>query len=851
MIKAKHLIASALALAFAIAPNASGAGNSTDKKASKAALESIERTLGQKVRNVVIEVTAPLEEGEYFSTEASKGKLHIKASSTVAACRGFYDYASDHGYGMSTWTVNNLNLPEKFGDSPLKIETTPFKFRQYLNVCTYGYTMPYWGWEEWEKELDRLALHGVNMMLSPIGSEAIFARVWRSLGLTEEEITAFMAGPAHLPWFRMGNMSRIDGEGATQAWYDKTIELEHRILDRMEELGMTPVFNAFAGFVPEAIKRVFPDAELVNTGWEDGPNYVSHFIFPETELYQRIASLYIKEWEKEFGKGEYYLADSFNEMKVPFAEKGTEERFSQIASYGKALYNSIASANPDAVWVLQGWMFGYQRHIWDPESIRALFSEVPDDKMLLLDLSVDFNYGIWENEYTWNYAKGIYGKQWIYSTVPNFGGRTCLVGDLDFYLNGHLNALSSPNKGRLIGMGTAPEGVENNEVIYEIIADAAWSTSYKDIHKWLEKYCINRYGAYTPELEAFWNGMLNTAYGFCSSRAQYRLQKMPFDGLGGRYELRPEYFKALEAYIMASETLGENREYLTDLALYAGLYAFGKAEVLIDKINDAYLCGNNAEAEKMEKECISLMLRADRLLDRNPVTRLERWTGFARNWGDTAEEKALYATNAKRLITTWGKGRIPDGLDDYGCRIWSGLIRDYYIPRWQHFFDSRKDGRPFDFNGWEYKFAEEDKPLSETEECTDIVAEAKAVVKEASSINAVPDRLPGWSSFDIKDGSTRIIRMIAPEDYSDIKALRFSWQRGEDDVTLKLVQINAGGWVRMKKDDLGISIGRNNPVVEIPVDFKRDRKWQFTYLHIVLDGTSEGQDSNVRIEYVK
>ena len=133
---------------------------------------------------------------------------------------------------------------------------------------------------------------------------------------------------------------------------------------------------------------------------------MSNFISPETDLFQLISKTYIQEWEKEFGKGKYYLADSFNEMKVPFAERGTKERHEQIASYGKSLYQSIAAANPDAIWVLQGWMFGYQRHIWDPESIEALFSKVPDDKMLLLDLSVDFNYGIWENEYTWNYAKG-------------------------------------------------------------------------------------------------------------------------------------------------------------------------------------------------------------------------------------------------------------------------------------------------------------------------------------------------------------------------------------------------------------------------------------------------------------
>ena len=61
------------------------------------------------------------------------------------------------------------------------------------------------------------------------------------------------------------------------------------------------------------------------------------------------------------------------------------------ASYGEKVYSSIKRANKDAVWVMQGWMFGYQRHIWDYETLGALVSRVPDDKMLLLDLAVDYN----------------------------------------------------------------------------------------------------------------------------------------------------------------------------------------------------------------------------------------------------------------------------------------------------------------------------------------------------------------------------------------------------------------------------------------------------------------------------
>lgn len=819
--------------------------------AEKAARGVITRTLGYDPRNVIIVVTGPENDStEYYSTEVAKGKLTVKASSTVAACRGFYDYVKANNYGMVTWTVNNIDLPWWLPKQEFRKVTTPFIHRQYMNVCTFGYTMPYWKFETWEKELDWMVLHGIDMPLSPIGSEAIFARVWRKLGLTEEEIGEFVTAPAHFPWFRMGNMTKLDGN-LSQEYYDQTIELQHQLLDRMNELGMTPIFNAFAGFVPEGIKRIYPDVELISTGWESGPYYVSKFISPESEVFQLIAKEYITEWEKEFGKGEYYLADSFNEMKVPFAKKGTQERFDQIASYGKYLYNSIAQANPDATWVLQGWMLGYQRYIWDPESIRALFSQVPDDKMLLLDLSVDFNFHIWENEPTWNYTDGIYGKKWIYSTTPNFGGRTCPVGNIDFYLNGHLNALNSENRGNLMGLGSAPEGVENNEVLYEAIYDAAWNFEERDVNKWLEDYTVTRYGSCPDALKTYWDKMLASTYGICSSRAEYRIQQQPIYLLGGRYDVSPTYFEGLEAFIAAADKLSGNEDYMKDLALNAGFYAFGKAELLASEIHKAYICGEKERAAEMEVVFEDLMVRADRFFESNPVTRLERWIDFARKWGVDEAEADKYEMDARRLITVWGPGHQHDGLNDYSCRMWSGLIRDYYLPRWKHFFEAKKQGVAFDFDQWEYEFCEEMKGVSEVRPYENLVDAAKQLVADACDISVSQDELPGWSPFEMEDNKTRVIHMIRTQDYPTLDALRFTWRQGEDDVLIKKIQINGAGVARIIKDNINAVIGKNNPVVEVALDIKEDKSWAFIYLHIFLEQTRKDTDSNVTIEYVR
>lgn len=51
-------------------------------------------------------------------------------------------------------------------------------------------------------------------------------------------------------------------------------------------------------------------------------------------------------------------------------------------------------------------MFGYQRNIWNADTLKALLSRVPDDKMLLLDLAADYNKTFWRNGMNWDVFKG-------------------------------------------------------------------------------------------------------------------------------------------------------------------------------------------------------------------------------------------------------------------------------------------------------------------------------------------------------------------------------------------------------------------------------------------------------------
>lgn len=373
-----------------------GAGRS-ENSPCRAAQGVIERVFPEMAGRLSLSLTEPVEGRDCFTSRVADNRLMVEGSSAVALCRGVYDHIRTNGWGLFSWSGRRLQMPEVWPDSRERRVVSPFAHHYYLNVVTYGYTMPYWDWARWERELDWMALHGIDMPLALVAQEAIMARVWRQLGLTDKEIADYNVGPAHLPWMRMGNISGVDGP-LTAAWHKEQVALQHKILQRMRQLGMTPICPAFAGFVPQSLRRLFPDIKLTETSWSGFHNWM---LSPEDDLFLRIGEMFVREWEKEFGPCTHYLADSFNEMDIPFPPKGDPERYRLLASYGDRVYRSISAANPDATWVMQGWMFGYQRDIWDDRTLAALLSRVPDEKMLLLDLSVDYSCCFWHTGPNW------------------------------------------------------------------------------------------------------------------------------------------------------------------------------------------------------------------------------------------------------------------------------------------------------------------------------------------------------------------------------------------------------------------------------------------------------------------
>ncbi len=400
----------------------------------------------------------------------------------------WHRYATEFGGVDIWWTGSRLDrLPARLPDVGNPVNRSAIvPHRYYFNTCTFGYTTVFWDFEQWSFLLDWLALRGVNLPLAWNGYEGILADTLRDFGLTDADIAPFLSGPPFLPWNRFGNIQGTWGGALPAQWLSDQVALQKQILARMLELGMTPILPAFTGFVPRALQTRFPNASIVNGSawaptWPAALTYVS-FLEPFDPLYAQIQGAFLAKQRAAYGAVSHlYTLDQYNENN-PFS--GDTEYLTSVSASTLA---SMEAADPDAVWVMQGWLFFSNATFWTDARVQAYLGGVADaSKMLVLDL-----YS--EAAPQWNRTDSYYGKPWIWCELHGFGGNQGMEGNIPSITEGPIAALNYPGS-TMRGMGLSMEGQEpGNEIVYDILLDQAWSATPLAVADYVRKWVARRY----------------------------------------------------------------------------------------------------------------------------------------------------------------------------------------------------------------------------------------------------------------------------------------------------------------------------------------------------------------------
>ncbi|XP_011498022.1 PREDICTED: alpha-N-acetylglucosaminidase [Ceratosolen solmsi marchali] len=546
-------------------------------------------------------------------------------------------------------------------------------FRYYQNVCTAGYSSAWWQWSQWEKNIDWMALNGINLALAFHAQEAIWEKVYMKFNLTKEEARLHFGGPAFLPWSRMGNIQGWGGP-LSDSWHTHTIELQHLILNRMRELGIIPVLPAFAGHVPRDFIRIFPNAHVINikqwNNFED--EYCCPYMLDPTDpLFQTVGQDFLKMYIDEFGTSNIYNCDSFNENDP---HRGDPE---YLSNTGKAIFKAMSSVDPNAIWLMQGWLFVHSADFWTMERVKAFVTSVPIGRMIVLDL---------QSEQFPQYEKfqSYFGQPFIWCMLHNFGGTLGMFGSSGI-INERVFAARQINGSTMIGTGLTPEGINQNYVIYDLMSEMSYRQKPVDINAWFVNYAVRRYGFANDCIKIAWQKLGNTIYnysGVANIRGQYVITKRP------SLHIKPWYWYDLKSFLLIwgnfikadNETTRSNlfKHDIVDITRQALQLT---ADFIYNDIKEGYKLKNITHLQSASLQLLELYNDLEEILSSCKDFLLGVWLNDARILAPTDDEQLLenYEFNARNQITLWG----PNGeIVDYANKQWSGVVHDYFRPRW-------------------------------------------------------------------------------------------------------------------------------------------------------------------------
>jgi alpha-N-acetylglucosaminidase len=304
-------------------------------------------------------------------------------------------------------------------------------------------------------------------------------------------------------------------------WVQDQFNLQKdQILPRMLELGMTPILPSFTGFVPRALHTHYPDAQMVNgSAWEGFPtaNTNDTFLEPFDPLFAQMQKSFISKQQAAYGNiTHFYTLDQYNEIN-PFSGN-----LSYLSNVSSSTVASLRAADPEAVWVLQGWLFFSSAAFWTIDRIQAYLGGVKDnDSMLILDL-----YS--EAQPQWNKTSSYFGKPWVWCELHDYGGNIGIEGNLPVLTSGPIAALHSDGS-TMVGMGLTMEGQEpGNEIVYDILLDQAWAQTPLDIQQYVSKWAARRYGVKSlpAKVEQAWKILSSTVYSNTNPNSQATIKSI-------------------------------------------------------------------------------------------------------------------------------------------------------------------------------------------------------------------------------------------------------------------------------------------------------------------------------------
>ena len=656
----------------------------------------IARTIGEKyVDGFELRLDRRLKT-DYYTVESLRGVVRLISNSGVGLASAFNCYLKEVCKCHVSRFGNRIELPQNLPQVKGKIERhTTFKHRYAYNYCAHSYSMSFWNEKDWQKELDLLAMNGVNMILDITGMEEVYRRFLTKLGYRLREIKNFLTGPSYFAWCYMANITGVGGPLHDNFFYESA-ELARKNHRRMQVLGIDVVLEAYNGMVPSDIAKKVRDIPTIEQGlWNGLPRPL--MIDPASVSYVKYATLFYECQKEVFGDiTKFFAGDICHEGG---SLKGTNEKDVYMNFVG-----ALTKFRRDAVVIMQGWGEN------PTKSFIKYSKPFRDEHVLMLDLFAE------SRPKSEGRSAPLSKFNYLYGMLNSFGGRMGIHGNIDVLPE---KIRQSSKNSNFKGIALTAESNTSDPAVVDLFFSTVWE-DIKDTNEWLKSFAERRYGARNENIEKSLEIQLKTAL----SDKYYNLgEGAPENLLCGRPEGRydkvsswgntkfgynvKEFEDAAKLFLADYDKFKDNECYVYDAVNILRQVISNKIYGIILNMESEYKSKDYFAFLENGKKLLSLADTLDKILLNHKDFTLGEYLGKVEQYANKLDDftKELYLINAKALITTWYSrpAANPGGLHDYSNRQWGDLVSQFYKVRWEKFIEfvqEEMDGkkpRPIDW----------------------------------------------------------------------------------------------------------------------------------------------------------
>ncbi len=591
------------------------------------------------------------------------GKIVICGDCKISQAMGYYEYLKKIcrvNYSHCGNTSLNVKEAPLFDGKLSKV--IPQKKRAWLSYRAYGYSLAFWDWEKWEKEIDFMAMNGINMPLSVVGSEAVIYYTMRDFKYSQKGALSFLSGPGFWPWQLTGNLESYFSL-TDEKYIESRLELGKKIIDREVSLGMTPIQQGFAGMVPRSFSKLFKRIRIgLISSWRNFA--VTYRIDPLDPVFKKFGTALLEKQRQLFGSFHYFACDPFFETKPNIRAKN------YLWKVGRAIDTMYKDFDPESVWVMQS------STLYD-----QMVKSVPKGRLLILDNAPD----------RYKETEGFWGHDFILGNVCSYGDRTALHGDIKALASDRFSSVEYEN---CVGTGLFPEGIYQNPLYFDLAFEMLTADKETDLEKWLRDYARRRYGTDDEKAAKAMLLLAGSCYGegtdgvetgsiICARPSTQFPHTAPGDSTELKYSNK-KLFEAAKELLAAQSADTDGYKY--DVCDITRQVLSNLCRELYDKTVNGYYNKDIKDFERCSNAFLKICDELDELLQTRPELTLAEHLKAASALAIEEKDKENYELNLLTQLTVWGP--IMESVNyDYAWKEWGGLIGTYYAKRWQSFYE--------------------------------------------------------------------------------------------------------------------------------------------------------------------